>query len=102
MTVGEWLDARTASAPPHLATEVQRAVAEDLQADVAEAPERLVAAAERVVSRLLQADRTGRDSALALLAADALVTYAFEAAADAPASLAVRARVAMHELAVLA
>jgi hypothetical protein len=39
---------------------------------------------------------------LELLAADALVTYAFEAAADAPTLLSERARQAMMRIAALA
>lgn len=101
MTVGEWLEARSASAPPHLTAEVRTALGTGLHADARETPERCVEAAERVVARLLAADRTGRESALALLAADALVTYAFEAAADAPDSIAARAAAAMRTLAVL-
>lgn len=101
MTVGQWLDARRASAPPHLIAEVRTALGADLQADARQTPERCVEAAERVVARLLAADRTGRDSALALLAADALVTYAFEAAAEAPDTIAARAAAAMRTLAVL-
>jgi hypothetical protein len=44
----------------------------------------------------------GRESALDLLAADALATYAFEAAADASKSLEQSARDAMRRIGALA
>ena len=44
----------------------------------------------------------GRGSALDLLAADALATYAFEAAADAPETLEEHAREAMKRIGALA
>ncbi len=46
-------------------------------------------------------DCSTRDSALDLLAADALVTYAFEAASESPLELAQRATDAMVRMAVL-
>lgn len=101
MTVGEWVASRAAGVPPHLLARVNDALGPALQLPVAAAPEECVAAAERVVGELLADDRTGRDSALALLAADALVTFAFEAAADAPGQLAERAHAAMQQLGTL-
>lgn len=98
MTVGAWVASRAAGVPPHLLARVNDALGPALLLAEARAAEECVAAAERVVSELLAHDRTGRDSALALLAADALVTYAFEAAAAEPATLASRARAAMQVL----
>jgi hypothetical protein len=51
---------------------------------------------------LLAAGRTDRDAALDLLTADALVTYAFEAAADAPDVLDGRAAAAMRAISMVA
>ena len=102
VTVGEWLALRADGVPPQLVAEVRSALGPDLGRDAAEIPERCVTAAERIVASLLRDGRTQRESALALLAADALVTYAFEAAADAPASIAARARDAMHLLSATA
>lgn len=101
MTVGEWLDARDSGVPPALARELREVLGADVGAAAREVPERCIAAAERVIAGLLMEDRTGRGSALSLLAADALVTYAFEAAADEPDLLAERARTAMHILATM-
>ena len=61
-------------------------------------PELLVRESAAIVRRLLATGGTDRQSALALLAADALATYAFEAAADEPARLEARCRAAMHRL----
>jgi hypothetical protein len=52
-----------------------------------------------MVRRLLREGGTDRESALELLAADALATYAFEAAADEPALLEGRCRAAMRHFA---
>ncbi|MBA3890592.1 MAG: hypothetical protein H0X64_08675 [Gemmatimonadaceae bacterium] len=100
--MGEWLASRASGVPPHLLERVRDALGPALSLPAERAPEECVAAAERVVAELLSHDRTGRDSALALLAADALVTFAFEAAADAPARLEARANAAMQALATLA
>ena len=98
MTVGGWIDTHAAGAPAHLVAHVHAALGPDGEAPAGEATERCVAAAARTVDALLATGATARESALALLAADALVTFAFEAAADEPARLAERARVAMRQL----
>ncbi|MBI1809273.1 MAG: hypothetical protein HYR75_05190 [Gemmatimonadetes bacterium] len=64
-----------------------------------ERPEALVAAAEALCSAVLHGDPTSRDGALKLLAADACVTYAFEAAAEAPETVVARAVAAERKLA---
>jgi hypothetical protein len=61
----------------------------------------LLAAGERLVGSLLDDEATSRGSALDLLAADALVTYAFEAASERPAELSARAASAMARIAAL-
>lgn len=65
------------------------------------AADALAAAGRDLVGSLLAAGATARDAALDLLAADALVTYAFEAAADDPASLDARAAATMRAIAAL-
>lgn len=101
MTVGEWLAGRAAGVPPHLAAHIREALGDALAADASVLPERCVAAAERLVDTLLRAGSGGREAALPLLTADALVTYAFEAAAAAPDRLDARATSAMQVLAAL-
>lgn len=64
--------------------------------------EALLSTAESVLAELLALDCAARDRALDLLAVDALVTYAFEAATESPDSLAARATDAMSMIAALA
>ncbi len=65
-------------------------------------PEGHLGAAEALLTQLLCADPTSRDCALDLLAADALVTLAFELAGDDPARIEARAELATARLAALA
>ncbi len=80
-----WLEARRPAPPP--------ALARHLAACVGEGPEPLAGHLASIGSELLRRvaanPGAGRELALDLLAADAFVTYAFEAQADAdPAGLA--------------
>ncbi len=65
-------------------------------------PEGYLAAAERLLDGLLADGCASRDGALDLLVADALVTYAFEAASVEPARIVERAQAAMNRIAGLA
>ena len=58
-------------------------------------------AGERLLEELLASGSTSRGTALDLLAVDALVTYAFEAAADQPDDMEERAARAMARIAAL-
>lgn len=60
-----------------------------------------LAAGEAMLVRVLREDCASRDTALDLLTADALVTRAFERAADSPASLPGLAEEAMRRIARL-
>lgn len=66
------------------------------------AHEAVLATAESLLAELLALDCAGRDRALDLLAVDAMVTYAFEAAAESPDTLSTRATTAMSAIAALA
>ena len=59
---------------------------DDVSSDAAATAESCLAAAERALSGLVEAGRFGRDSALDLLAIDALATYAFEHASKSSIS----------------
>jgi uncharacterized membrane protein len=61
-----------------------------------------LAAGERLVREIIRDNAISRESALDLLAADALVTYAFEAASEQPAELERRARDAMARISAIA
>lgn len=102
MTIAEWLRSRTPAAPPALVARVEAALGPEAGATLEAAPERLLAAAVSLLEPLLARDDAGRESALDLLAADALVTYAFEAASAEPEALDERTRDAMMRLARLA
>ena len=101
MTVGEWLGRRTPPPPPALLKRVEQALGESLTLDGGRTADACLASAERLVSELLRSDCVSRESALDLLTADALVTYAFEAAGESPAGLASRAAESMRRIASL-
>lgn len=102
MTIAEWLTERDALTPPELRERVREALGSSLDRDAVEVPEAALTASEALLRHWLAADERARAGALELLAADALVTYAFEAAADSPTLLSERARQAMMRIAALA
>ncbi|MFW6089033.1 MAG: hypothetical protein ACODAB_04715 [Gemmatimonadota bacterium] len=84
MTLDGWLEPRLAEAPTDLADAIRQLV-RGLDESDADIPGRLAAAALRGFEDVLTetaADLRSRRAALRLLAADASLTYAFEAAAD--------------------
>ncbi len=95
-----WLRARTPVPPPQLIARIEAMTAgvagRDASADV------FLAAAEAAMGGLLRDGCLTRESALDLLAIDALVTYAFEAAADDPERLDDRAARALSRVSALA
>ncbi len=101
MILARWLDARRPVPPAALRTRIDIALGTDLNADADEVSGTLLDAGERIVRALLEADATSREAALDLLAADALVTYAFEAASERPAELSSRAAAAMTRIAAI-
>ena len=102
MTLGRWLDARQPAPPPALRARIETALGSHLHEDALDPAETFLAAAERLVRTLLDENATSRGSALDLLAADALVTYAFESLSEQPARLPHRAVEAMTRIAALA
>jgi hypothetical protein len=102
MTLGQWLDSRTPAAPPNLRDRLHAALDTWARADAAWACEICLKAAEAILAGVVAEGQAGRHAALDLLAADALVTYAFEAASDDPALLADRSDRAMMRIARLA
>jgi len=98
-----WVAGRTPAPPPLLATriaELYDAGEPDDGSPVSAA--RCVDAAARAVGALLGDGATSRATALDLLAADALATYAFELASERPQELAALADAAMRRFAALA
>jgi hypothetical protein len=101
MTVGDWLARRTPPPPPALRARLQAVLGDAATTDALGIADTCLAAAERMLVGMLRGECTSRDSALDLLAADALVTYAFEAAAESPGTFAGRATAAMQRFAAL-
>lgn len=102
MTVGEWLSARTPPPPALLDARLRVMLGAHLDDRSPTAYEAVLSTAESGLAELLALDCAGRERALDLLAVDALVTYAFEAATESPDSLAARATDAMSMIAALA
>lgn len=78
MTVRDWIARRAPPPPPALTEQVLALLGADADASESRAGELCLAAATRSLDALLSENRFGRDSALELLAIDALTTYAFE------------------------
>ena len=95
-----WLESRTPAPPRELAARLRAITAR--RADRAASAEELLDAAREAMATLLDDGCLTRSAALDLLAVDALVTYAFEAAADEPARLDARADQALARIAALA
>ena len=100
MTTAEWIAAARPEAPERLLARVCEVLDAHPQWEKAPVAEALVEAADALLRTVLnESEGAPRDRALDLLAADACVTWAFEAAADAPASLGAHAAAAMERLA---
>ncbi len=101
MTLGEWLASRAVQPPQALRVRIEGALGDATSQGADDATDICMAAAERIVRDVLRHDCTSRGSALDLLTADALMTYAFEAAGDAPSALGQKAAEAMRRIASL-
>ena len=101
MTVGQWLAERTPAPPAPLASRLREALGARLGARDADVYDTVLATAERLLGELVTLDCAARDRALDLLAVDALVTSASEAAGETPDPLRARATAAMGEIAAL-
>lgn len=100
-TVGTWIAQLEPAPPAALLQRLQELLANEVNRPAREVPEVCLAAGERLLDALLQSGSTSRATALDLLAVDALVTYAFEAAADDPTHIVERATSAMQRIAAL-
>ena len=83
-TVGAWLASRKPPPPSLLRSRRTEAVGEALSREIGETERVCLEAAERVLERLVDDNAATRQAAVDLLAADALVTYALERAAEHP------------------
>ena len=101
MTVGEWLRSRSPQPPAALSARLNTVLAESLEESCDSVPDVFLEAGERLVAELLRSDSTSRNSALDLLTADALLTYAFEAAGSDVSTIDARAAAALTRIAAL-
>jgi len=95
-----WIHARSPAPPPHLLSRIEVLAAHT--ARTAMPADALLDAAAAAMADVLRGGCLTRGTALDLLAVDALVTYAFEAAADDPEQLDARTESAMARIAGLA
>jgi hypothetical protein len=97
-----WIDSRVPEAPAALKRRIAQLVAEHPEWEAMPRSQAMLQASECLMQDVLAAAPKDRDAALALLAGDACVTYAFEAAADQPESFVELADRAMQRIAQLA
>jgi hypothetical protein len=102
VTLQSWLDARLPPAPEALRGRIAELVAEHPEWEAMPRQQALLLASELLMQDVLAATPNDRKAALGLLAGDACVTYAFEAAADVPGELGTLADQAMQRIAKLA
>ena len=88
MTVREWVEQRSTQVPAPLIARVTELLGTDANQTANLAGAVCLAAAQRALEQLLVSGRYGRDSALDLLAVDALTTFAFEHVSEAPGGAA--------------
>lgn len=100
MTVDGWIAEREPPPPPRLRERLVELLHTHVRGEVT--PEALVRASGEVLAQLVRDGETARASALELLAADALATYAFESQSDDPDALEARCAWAMRHLSVVA
>lgn len=98
---GQWMAAHSEQPPVALRSRLDALVNAPDAPNGASVAHALLDAGKQLLGTILQSGSTQRDAALDLLTADALVTYAFEAAADDPASLDAQAAAAMREISAL-
>jgi hypothetical protein len=104
VNASEWLASRRPAPPAKLAQRLESALSEFLSAPDVTPSDAFAVAAAGLLRRLMKAESkpsSRREEAIDLLAADALVTYAIEAAADECESFAERTDAVIARLAVL-
>jgi len=99
MPLRRWLDSRSEEAPTALQARIGLLLYSHPEWEKLPIPEALLAASEELMAEVLAADEKDRRAALDLLAADACVTYAFEAAAEMPGSIVAMAEKSMQRIA---
>ena len=102
MSHASWVGAAGSESPAALVARVVEVLAAHPDWEGLPTAEALLKAGEELLGSVLgHREGEGREVALDLLAADACVTWAFEAAADEPDSLGARASATMERLAAV-
>ena len=101
MTDSDWLTRRTPAPPENLAKAIRAALQAANVPTANPTPTELLETAQSLLQRVLETECSGREAALDLLTADALVTYALELASEAPDTSGDFAVRAMKQLAGL-
>ena len=83
MTDSDWLSRRSPAPPEELASAIRDALKARNITSEPPTPTQLLETAQSLLENVLKTECEARESALALLTADALVTYALEVANDA-------------------
>jgi hypothetical protein len=106
VTLSEWLAARTPRPPEALEERIRAALGTALEEEAVEGRGRthdvLLTAARSLLCATPGCESEEREAAHDLLAADALVTYAFEIAAEDPDAIGSLAEFAMRDFGALA
>jgi hypothetical protein len=100
-TIAGWIASREPAPPEALTARMIEALGADAALPESRSYDACLAAGERLLAALLDADATGRAAALDLLAVDALVSCAFEAAGNGPEAVEARAGDALARLSLL-
>jgi hypothetical protein len=98
----EWLASRDLDVPPELTACVRDLLASRPEWERLGRADAFVRASEQLLRRVLVGGAMARTNALDLLAADACVTWAFEAASDEPKTVAALAERATKGIAAIA
>ena len=98
----EWLASREPAGPPALVNRVRELLASHPEWERLPRADVFIDASEALLRRVLEGGAMARANALDLLAADACITWAFEAAAEHPDAIAAHAERATQGIAAIA
>lgn len=96
---GAWISRAQPEAPERIVARVREVLTTNPKAQQLDVGDALLDAADELLRLVLRGgEEPARERALDLLAADACVTWAFEAAAEDPGTISERARATMQRL----
>jgi len=99
--VRAWLHERRPAPPATLLARLEEVLDQERNGDEMDIVFTALTAATNLLEEIVARPAAGRECALDLLTADALVTYAFEVASDDPEGLASRAATALRQFAAV-